>query len=111
MSLGFIQGIGLKRGALAGTVAHDHHNLVVIGADDGAMMAAARRVGQMGGGLAVVDGETVLADLPLPVAGLMSDQPVAAVKAAYDERLLAAAAELGSPMHDPYMAMSFMAWR
>ena len=108
MSLGFIQGFGLKRGALAGTVAHDHHNLVVIGADDGAMMAAARRVGQMGGGLAVVDGETVLADLPLPVAGLMSDRPVAAVKAAY-ARLQAAAADLGSPMHDPYMAMSFMA--
>lgn len=110
MGLGFIQGFGLRAGALAGTVAHDHHNLVVIGADDEAMMAAARHVGQMGGGLAVVDGggKTVLADLPLPVAGLMSDQPVAAVKAAYG-RLQAAAAGLGSPMHDPYMAMSFMA--
>jgi len=66
MVFGFIQGFGLKRGALAGTVAHDHHNLVVIGADDGAMLSAARHVGSLGGGLAVVDGggETVLADLP-----------------------------------------------
>jgi len=108
MSLGFIQGFGLKRGAIAGTVAHDHHNLVVIGADDASMMVAARHVGSLGGGLAVVDSETILADLPLPVAGLMSDQPVAQVAAAYG-RLQQAAAELGSPMHDPYMAMSFMA--
>jgi adenine deaminase len=107
-SLGFIQGIGLQRGALAGTVAHDHHNLVVIGADDISMRTAASAVGEMGGGLAVAVGEDVLAQLPLPVAGLMSDQPVAAVRAAYDE-LLAAAAELGSPLHDPFMAMSFMA--
>ncbi|RLT43460.1 MAG: adenine deaminase [Chloroflexi bacterium] len=107
-SLGFIQGIGLQRGALAGTVAHDHHNLVVIGADDLSMLSAARAVGAMGGGLAIAEGERVLARLPLPVAGLMSDQPVAAVAAAYDE-LLSAAAELGSPLHDPFMAMSFMA--
>ena len=107
-SLGFIQGIGLQRGALAGTVAHDHHNLVVIGADDASMLTAAQTVGEMGGGLAIVEGDQVLARLPLPVAGLMSDQPVAAVRAAYDE-LLAAAAELGSPLHDPFMAMSFMA--
>lgn len=107
-ALGFIQGIGLQRGALAGTVAHDHHNLVVVGADDASMLTAARAVGKMGGGLAVAVGDQVLARLPLPVAGLMSDQPVAAVRAAYDE-LLAAAAELGSPLHDPFMAMSFMA--
>jgi len=107
-SLGFIQGIGLQRGALAGTVAHDHHNLVVVGADDISMHTAASAVGEMGGGLAVAVGEDVLARLPLPVAGLMSDQPVAAVRTGYDE-LLAAAAELGSPLHDPFMAMSFMA--
>lgn len=107
-SLGFIQGIGLQRGALAGTVAHDHHNLVVIGADDASMLTAARAIGEMGGGLAIAEGERILARLPLPVAGLMSDQPVAAVAVAYDE-LLAAAAELGSPLHDPLMAMSFMA--
>lgn len=107
-SLGFIQGFGLRRGALAGTVAHDHHNLVLIGADDLSMRTAAQAIREMGGGLAIAAGEQVLARLPLPVAGLMSDQPVAAVAAAYDE-LLAAAAELGSPLHDPFMAMSFMA--
>jgi adenine deaminase len=108
LGLGFIQGIGLQRGAIAGTVAHDHHNLVVIGADDAAMMMAARAVGEMGGGLAIVDGMQLVAQLPLPVAGLMSDQPVAAVRQAYDA-LIAAAHAQGSELHDPFMAMSFMA--
>lgn len=107
--LGFIQGIGLQRGAIAGTVAHDHHNLVMIGADDEAMLAAGRAVTAMGGGLAIVDemGE-IVASLALPVAGLMSDRPVTEVRKAYD-RLLAAAAAQGSTLHDPFMAMSFMA--
>jgi len=105
---GFIQGIGLKRGAIAGTVAHDHHNLVVIGADDESMMTAAREVARIGGGLIAVDGTQVLAALPLPVAGLMSEAPIGEVRAGMDN-LLNAARELGSPLHDPYMAMSFMA--
>lgn len=105
---GLIQGIGLKRGAIAGTVAHDHHNLVVIGVDDQSMLAAAHTVSDMGGGLAAVDGERVLASLALPIAGLMSDQPIEAVRSQMDD-LLRAAAELGSPLHDPFMAMSFMA--
>lgn len=105
---GLIQGIGLKRGAIAGTVAHDHHNLVVIGADDESMMAAARGVARIGGGLVAADGENVLAELPLPVAGLMSDRPVEEVRAGMD-RLIEAARALGSPLHDPFMAMSFMA--
>ncbi|MBN2305982.1 MAG: adenine deaminase, partial [Anaerolineae bacterium] len=106
---GFIHGIGLKRGAIAGTVAHDHHNLVVIGVDDASMKTAARAVEQMGGGLVAVDGETVLAELPLPVAGLMSDQPIDAIRAALDRLLDVARQDLGSPLHDPFMAMSFMA--
>lgn len=108
MGLGFIQGIGLRRGAMAGTVAHDHHNLVVIGADDHSMMTAVRTVGEMQGGLAIVDGDQVLATLPLPVAGLMSDRPITEVRQAYD-MLLANARAQGSPLHDPFMAMSFMA--
>lgn len=107
MAAGFIQGFGLQRGAIAGTVAHDHHNLVVIGADDSAMMTAARAVGEMGGGLVVVDGEMVVARLPLPVGGLMSDQPVESVRTAYDALIDAARAQ-GSELHDPFMAMSFM---
>jgi adenine deaminase len=106
--LGLIAGIGLTRGAIAGTVAHDHHNLVIIGADDRSMERAARLIGEMGGGLVVTDGDEILAALPLPVAGLMSDRPIAEVRRGYDQ-ILAAAANLGSPLHDPFMAMSFMA--
>ena len=108
VGLGFIHGVGLRRGAIAGTVAHDHHNLVAVGADDASMHTAMRAAAADGGGLAVADGDRVLARLPLPVAGLMSDRPVAEVRAGYDA-LLAAAASLGSPLHDPFMALSFMA--
>jgi len=105
--LGFIRGFGLKHGALAGTFAHDHHNLVVIGADRTSMETAARAVIEAGGGLAVADGERLVERLPLPVAGLMSEQPVEQVRATMD-RLLAAARDLGSTLHDPFMAMSFV---
>lgn len=108
MGKGFIKGIGLQRGAIAGTVAHDHHNLVVIGADDVSMMAAVRAVDEMGGGLVAVVGEQVLAHLPLPIAGLMSDQPIDVVRREMDA-LIQAGHDLGSPLHDPFMAMSFMA--
>jgi adenine deaminase len=104
---GFISGVGLKRGALAGTVAHDHHNLVVIGADDTSMKTAARAVIALGGGLAAADGDQVLGTLALPVAGLMTDAPIDEVRAGYDE-LIAYARALGSTMHDPFMVMSFM---
>jgi adenine deaminase len=72
------------------------------------MMTAAREVARMNGGLVVTDNESVVASLPLPVAGLMSDRPITEVRDAY-VKLLAAAKELGSPLHDPFMAMSFMA--
>jgi adenine deaminase len=108
VGLGFIQGIGLKHGAMAGTVAHDHHNLIVIGVDDESMHAAARAVADLGGGLVVIAGGEVQAALALPVGGLMSEKPLAEVRASYDA-LRAAAAALGSPLHDPFMAMSFMA--
>lgn len=108
MGLGFIQGMGLQRGAIAGTVAHDHHNLVVIGADDRSMLTAARTVAEIGGGLVVVNGDQVVATLPLPVAGLLSDRPIDKVRRAYDA-LIAAARAQGSELHDPFMAMSFKA--
>jgi adenine deaminase len=106
--VGFIQGFGLKRGAIAGTVAHDHHNLVTIGADDVSMQTAARAAVATCGGLAVAVGEQVIAHLPLPVGGLMSDQPITEVAAGY-AKLISAARGLGSPLADPFMAMSFMA--
>jgi adenine deaminase len=108
VGLGFIQGFGLKRGSIAGTVAHDHHNLVTIGADDHSMMTASLAATQNGGGLAVAIGDEVVAHLPLPIAGLMSDQPIATVAKTYSD-LLSKTHELGSTLADPFMAMSFMA--
>ena len=107
IGLGFITGIGLRRGAIAGTVAHDHHNLAIIGVDDDSMKTAVAAISDMGGGLAAADGERVLASLPLPVAGLLSEDPIEKVRADY-EAMTAAAHSLGSPMPDPFMVMSFM---
>ncbi len=107
MGKGFIKGFGLQRGAIAGTVAHDHHNLTVIGADDASMETAVHAIVQMGGGLVVVDGENVLAQLPLPIAGLLSDAPIEEVRVTYD-LLIEKAHDLGNTMSDPFMAMSFM---
>jgi adenine deaminase len=108
VGLGFAKGIGLQRGAIAGTVAHDHHNLVVIGVDDDSMMTAARAVADGGGGLAAAAGDRVLATMQLAIAGLMSDRPHREV-AGDLERVNAAARELGSPLDDPFMTMSFLA--
>ncbi len=108
MGRGFVRGIGLRQGAMASSVAHDHHNLVVIGADDRSMMTAARRVAALHGGMVVADGERVLAEVPLPLGGLMSLEPVEVV-----HRQVAAAVsgarELGSPLRDPFMTMGFLA--
>ncbi len=107
MATGFIQGFDLKSGAMASTIAHDHHNLVVIGASDAAMHTAARAAVELQGGIVVTSEDQVLADMPLPVAGLMSDAPMAEVREQY-RALQAAASDLGCRMHDPLMAMSFM---
>jgi adenine deaminase len=107
-AVGFVKGIGLRAGAIASSVAHDHHNIVVIGADDRSMMTAARAVGEMHGGMIAAEDGEVKARLPLPIAGLMSDQPIQAVRAQMDD-LLRAAHDMGSTLHDPFMAMSFLA--
>jgi adenine deaminase len=106
--IGFIKGFGLKQGALASTVAHDSHNMVVVGASDADMHAALAELVEMGGGLVVVAQGRAIARLPLPIAGLMSDQPIAVVCRALDD-LLAAARRLGSGLSDPFMTLSFMA--
>ena len=105
---GFVRGLGLKRGAMASSVAHDHHNVVVVGADDESMMTAARRVSRLHGGMVVADGDRVLAEVPLPLGGLMSTEPVEIVRRQLDEAVREARL-LGSPLHDPFMAMSFIA--
>lgn len=108
VGLGFIKGMGLQEGALAGTVAHDHHNLVAVGADDRSMLTAARAVAETGGGLAAAVGEQVLCLLPLPIAGLMSDLGIEEVVRQAAE-LAAAARKLGTPLRDPFMTLSFLA--
>lgn len=107
VGIGLVRGIGLREGALAGTVAHDHHNLITVGVDDGSMMTACRAVAEVGGGLAVTRGSELLARLELPVGGLMSTESVEAVRAHLDQ-VTGAARSLGSSLHDPFMAMSFL---
>ena len=105
---GFVTGTGLKRGAFASTVAHDAHNIVVVGMDDASMAACVARLAEVGGGIVVaVDGRAV-DELPLPVAGLMSDRPVEAV-AADLRRLEGRLRELGVHLDSPFMALSFLA--
>jgi len=104
---GFVRGLGLKRGAMASTVAHDHHNLMVVGVDDLSMETAARAVAAGGGGQAVAVGEQILACLPLPIAGLMSASPIEEVRFQVD-LLNTAVRNLGSSLHDPFMTMSFL---
>jgi adenine deaminase len=108
LGLGFVKGLGLKRGALGSSVAHDSHNLVIVGTNDEDMLLAAHEIERLRGGLvAVADGQ-VLASLPLPIAGLMSDRPYEEVNAALNQ-LLHVAHELGSDLHDPFMTLSFLA--
>jgi len=104
-AVAFVKGLGLKEGAVASTVAHDSHNIVVAGASDKDMIAAVGILIESGGGMvAVKDGEA-LAHVPLPIAGLMSDQPVEVVSEQI-ERLKAAWAKLGSSLPSPYMTLS-----
>jgi len=107
-SVGLIRGFGLKRGAMASTVAHDSHNILVVGADDEDMIVAAKKVASLGGGMTVVSNGDTLAELPLPIAGLMSDRPVREVKAGLEE-VIGAARELGCNLEAPFATLSFMA--
>ena len=105
---GFVTGLGLGRGAIASSVAHDSHNIIVAGAADADMQAAVTAVVKMNGGFAAaLDGE-ILASLPLPVAGLMSDRPVETVRDQLDG-VIAATRQLGSNLSDPFMTLGFLA--
>jgi adenine deaminase len=108
IGIGFIRGFGLKDGALASSVAHDSHNIVAVGVADEDLRYAVESVVKMDGGLAAVAQGRVLAALPLPIAGLMSDQPLALVRSRLDA-LLAAARSMGCRLSDPFMTLSFMA--
>jgi adenine deaminase len=108
VGLGFVRGLGLDRGALASTVGHDAHNLIVAGCDDVSMMTAIRATIELEGGLVAASGEDVLGSVPLPVGGLMSDQPIEFVRDEMD-RLIDTAHDLGSRLHDPFMTLGFLA--
>jgi adenine deaminase len=106
VGLGFVTGFGLQRGAFASTVAHDAHNIIVVGVDDDAMAACVARLAELGGGIVVVDGERTV-ELPLPVAGLVSDAPAEEVVERLDAAH-AALADMGVGLGAPFMALSFL---
>lgn len=106
-AVGLVSGFGLRSGALASSVGHDHHNLLVVGVDDEDMFVACSRLGELGGGLVVVDGGEVIAELALPLAGLLTDAPLMEV-AADLEALHAAARGLGVTLSSPFMTLSFL---
>ena len=108
IGLGFVKGFGLKSGAIASSVAHDSHNIIVVGVNDPDMKAAVAAIVQMGGGMAVVNNGRVLADVELSIAGLMSAQPIETVRDQMDA-VLSATRSLGSRVEDPFMALSFLA--
>ncbi len=107
-AVALIRGFGLKEGALASSVAHDSHNVIGVGCDADALARAMNAVIESRGGLAVVSGQN-LELLPLPIAGLMSDQPGDIVADRYELMTRLARERLGSPLRAPFMTLSFMA--
>jgi adenine deaminase len=108
VGVGLVRGFGLNTGAFASTVAHDAHNLVIVGVDDADMLACAERLCELGGGLAVARDGAVRGELPLPVAGLLSDAPAAEVAGAL-EALQELLREQGVEIDAPFMTLSFLA--
>lgn len=107
IGIGYLKGYGLKAGAVASSVSHDSHNLIVVGVNDADMALAANQVRDKEGGLAVVRDGRVLGTLPLPIGGLMSHEPVEAVEEELT-RLKAFTRELGVPNRiDPFMTLAF----
>jgi adenine deaminase len=107
IGLGFVQGLGLKRGAVATTVAHDNHNLLAVGTNDADMLVAIERLAAAGGGMIAVEDGAVKALVELPIAGLISDRPVAEV-AEQVRALDHAYTELGTTIEFPFMMVSFL---
>jgi adenine deaminase len=108
MGFGFVSGSGLQRGALASSVAHDAHNIVVVGMSDRDMACAVERLVELGGGIVVVEGLRVLAECPLPIAGLLSDAPLTDV-IAQSRACNEAARALGWAGASPFLTLAFLA--
>ncbi|MCP8320666.1 MAG: adenine deaminase, partial [archaeon] len=105
---GFVKGFGLKKGAIASSIAHDSHNMIVVGVNDKDMCLAINRLRGIGGGIIAIDDEKILGELPLPVAGLMStwkaENIVVNLKKLYEE-----VSKLGCSLIAPFMTLSFLA--
>ncbi len=108
IATGFVKGFGLARGAIASTVCHDHHNIAVVGADYDDMALAANRLGEIEGGFVVAEGGRVLAELALPVAGLISLDSFEQVESEL-RALRAAAKSLGVTLEEPFLQLAFLA--
>jgi adenine deaminase len=107
VGLGLVSGFGLKKGAIASSVSHDSHNVIVVGVDDESMLRAVDSLISMGGGWVAVDGK-MLASLPLPIAGLLSERCVEDVVEGAED-VISASHSLGSQVEDPFMTLSFLA--
>ena len=108
MFTGFVKGLGFKNGAVASSVAHDSHNIIVAGTTDEDMKAAVEAIVRVGGGLSVASRQKIVAVLNLPIAGLMSPAPVLRIRDQLDV-LLSCTRDIGSALPNPFMALSFMA--
>ena len=109
IGIGYIQGYGLKSGAVATSISHDSHNIIVVGTNETDMAAAVNRVVELNGGIVVWDGGRPVAEVPLAIAGIMSDEPLVTVNEKL-ETAKDAAHKLGvNPGIDPFMTLSFMA--
>lgn len=108
VGLGFVQGLGIEKRAIVSSVAHDSHNLVVAGMSDSDMMVAARHICSIGGGLSVAYNGQIIANLPLPIAGLMSDKPIELVIANVKTVNEACKILGNNVIRDPFMLLSFL---
>lgn len=104
---GFVKGLKLPRGAMASSIGHDSHNICVVGADDAEMAQAVNRLIDLGGGFVAVEGEKVVAEMPLPLAGLMSDRDFKTV-AREIKSLRQGVRDLGCPLAEPFLQMAFL---
>ena len=108
IGLGLVTGFGLKRGALASSIAHDSHNIVAVGTNDDDIYAAVKEIERLNGGLVVAADGKVLASLALPIAGLLSDEPLEVVVGKLEE-LERLAVDLGTTLSSPFATLSFLA--
>lgn len=108
IGLGLVKGFGLKRGALASTVGHDSHNLIVIGTNDEDMLAAVQELQRIGGGICIAEDGQIRGVLPLPVGGLMTNEPALMV-AKQQAEMIALAREMGVPeFYSPFLTLAFL---